>query len=423
MKRVYQGRRGKGKEAGSSYRELPVALPLPVLEAVTEFTERFESFCVEVGVGMMKSLIGEEVESKAGPRYRHDPEREATRHGRQGGYVVVFGQKVPIQRERLRDGSGREVELERYRLFQQDGRMERQVGKLLTRKLSQRDYEGAVELLAEGYGVKKSSVSRHWKRLTAAEVRKLCERDLSGRDFVAVVLDGKGFGEWTVTVALGVDAGGNKMILGLRQGGTENAEVCKSLLADLVERGLDPTRRRLYIVDGAKALTKAVRLVFGEAALVQRCQVHKRRNVREHLPPEHQEAVDARLLAAYGMGGYEEAKRSLELTVKYLERLNPSAARSLAEGLEETLTLHRLGVPEELRRSLSSTNLIESCFSMTEEWTRRAKRWRNGEMVWRWSGTALLESERRFRRVKGYRAMGRLVSLLNNRVDSVSRVA
>jgi transposase-like protein len=423
MKRVYQRTRGKGREVCKGRQAAAVALPLPVVEAVEDFTERVESFCVEVGVEMMRALLAEEVEQKAGPRYRHDPCRQASRNGHQRGYVVVFGQKVPIWRERVRDGSGREVELERYGLFQRDGRMERQVGKLLMRKMSQRDYAGAVELLAEGYGVKKSSVSRHWKRMTAEQARRLCERDLSDRDWVAIVLDAKGFGDWTVTVVLGVDSSGQKRVLGLRQGSTENAEVCRSLLADIVERGVDPERRRFYIVDGAKALTTAVRKMFGEKAEIQRCQVHKRRNVREHLPPEHQEAVDGRLRSAYGMRSYDEAKRSLLLTVKYLERLNPSAARSLEEGLEETLTLHRLGAPDELRRSLSSTNLIESCFSMTEEWTRRAKRWRNGEMVYRWAGTALLEAERRFRRVRGYRAMGRLVLVLDNRVDSSSRIA
>lgn len=423
MQRVYPVGKEKSKSRKIGLREVAIPLPLPVAEAIAEFTEEVERFCAEAGWRMMRALIAEEVEAKAGPRYEHNPEREGRRGGHQRGYVVVFGQKAPVWRERVQDREGKEVQLERYRLFQSDGRMQRQVGKLLTRKLSQRDYEGAVEMLVEGYGVKKSSVSRHWKRLTAGKVRELCERRLEGRDFVALVVDSKGFGEWTVTVAMGVDSSGQKQVLGLWLGSSENSEVCTNLFQDLIERGLDPKRPRLYVLDGSKALKKAVRKVFGEEALIQRCQVHKRRNVKEHLPPEHQAAVEQRLRSAYGMRSYEEAKKSLQLTVKYLERLNPSAARSLEEGLEETLTLHRLGTPAELRKSFSSTNLIESCFSITQEWTRRAKRWRNGEMVLRWAGAALLEAEGRFRRVKGYRLMPLFLSLLTKNLDSEKKVA
>jgi len=423
MKRVYPVGKGKSKSRAIPVRDVAIRLPLPVAEAIEDWTEVFENFCVETGLVMIRALLAEEVELKAGPRYRHDSERVARRNGHQRGYVVVFGQKAPVWRERVQDREGKEIALKRYRAFQADGRMQRQVGKLLTRKLSQRDYEGAVEMLAEGYGVKKSSVSRHWKRLTAGKVGELCERRLEGRDFVALVVDSKGFGEWTVTVALGVDSSGHKAVLGLWPGSSENSEVCTNLFQDLIERGLDPKRPRLYVLDGSKALKKAVRKVFGEEVAIQRCQVHKRRNVKAQLPLEHQAAVDRRLLAAYGMHSYEEAKKSLEVTVRYVQRLNPKAAESLKEGLEETLTLHRLGAPAELRKSFSSTNLIESCFSITQEWTRRAKRWRNGEMVLRWAGTALLEAEGRFHRVKGYRSMPLFLSLLTKNLDSAKKVA
>jgi putative transposase len=423
VKRVYQVGEEKSKSNQRGMREGAIPLPLPLAAVMEDWTEAFESFCVETGLVMIRALLAEEVEGKAGARYRHDPKRAARRNGHQAGYMVVFGQKVPLWRERVQDREGREVALERYRLFQSEGRMQRQVGKLLTRKLSTRDYEGAVELLAEGYGVKKSSVSRHWKRLTAGKVRELCERRLDERDWVVLEVDSKEFGEWTVTVALGVDSSGHKQVLGLWQGSSENSAVCVKLFEDLIERGLDPERPRLYVLDGSRALKKAVRKVFGEQVPIQRCQAHKRRNVKAHLPLEHQAEVDRRLLAAYGMRGYEEAKKSLELTVRYLQRLNPKAAESLKEGLEETLTLHRLGVPAELRKSFSSTNLIESCFSITQEWTRRAKRWRNGEMVWRWAGAALLEAERRFRRVKGYRSMALFLSLLTKNLDHEVKVA
>jgi transposase-like protein len=205
------------------------------------------------------------------------------------------------------------------------------------------------------------------------------------------------------------------------KGATENTEVATALLEDLVERGISPSGNYLFVLDGAKALRKAVKKVFGEDTEIQRCQLHKRRNIKSYLPPEHQEAVDRRIRAAYAMGSYEEAKKSLKLTISYLERLNPSAARSLEEGLEETLTLHRLRVPDLLRKSLSSTNLIESPFSTTKDVCRRVKRWRSGEHVQRWAAALLLEAEKRFRRIKGYRELPILSAALDRVEIEVER--
>jgi transposase-like protein len=218
-------------------------------------------------------------------------------------------------------------------------------------------------------------------------------------------------------VALGIGCDGRKTVLGLRQGATENATVVGELLSDLASRGLDFRVPRLYVLDGSKALGAAVRRHAGEAACIQRCQVHKRRNVLDHLPEQHRQAVKRKLQNAYAMAAYPDAQRALEKLHRELMELNPSAARSLAEGMEETLTVHRLGVPEKLRRSLASTNVIESAFSIVETVCRNVKRWRPGDQIERWVGSGLLLAERQFRKVRGYREIPLLLASLANTVS------
>jgi transposase-like protein len=249
--------------------------------------------------------------------------------------------------------------------------------------ISSRNYEEAVTDFIKGYGIKKSSVSRHFVKATAEQMREFLERDLSGLDLVAIFIDGIEFKGHLLVVALGLDKGGKKHVLGLWQGATENAAVCMSLLEDVARRGLDVGKDYLFVLDGSKALRSAVAKMFGSDATVQRCHQHKRRNVLDHLPKEHKHSIDARIGAAYKMVDYHAAKKSLELTVKHLEKLNPSAAASLKEGLEETLTIHRLGVTGLLRKTLQTTNPIESCFSVTRTITGRVKRWRGDDMVQR----------------------------------------
>lgn len=216
---------------------------------------------------------------------------------------------------------------------------------------------------------------------------------------------------------------GRKHILGLREGATENREVCTGLLEDMIRRGLSAGDEYLFVLDGSKALRSGVARVFGSDVAVQRCQQHKRRNVLKHLPEEHQEMVDARIRAAYNIEEYGQAKHSLELTVKYLERLNPSAAASLREGLEETLTVHRMGITGLLRKTLCTTNPIESCFSVTRDITIRVKRWRNGDMVQRWAVAALLRAEKKFRRIKGYKDIPKLLVALQQKTLDRKEVA
>jgi transposase-like protein len=217
---------------------------------------------------------------------------------------------------------------------------------------------------------------------------------------------------------LGVDLQGKKHTLGLVQGATENSVVVQQLLDDLIERGLDAARPMLIVLDGSKALRKAVRQTLGDRSPVQRCQIHKRRNVKELLPKEYQRSVDQRIRAAYGMKDYEQAKTQLEKTAAWLEGINPSAAASLREGLEETLTLHRLGLPESLRRSFQSTNLIESALSVASDVSDNVKRWRAGDMRLRWIAAGLLAAERQFRRVRGHQLMPKLNAALG--IDAIA---
>jgi transposase-like protein len=281
--------------------------------------------------------------------------------------------------------------------------------------ISSRNYEEAIESFISGYGIKKSSISRHFVKATAEQMREFMERDLSGLELCAIFIDGIEFKGHLLVVSMGLDKEGKKHILGLWQGATENSTVCNNLLNDIERRGLDMNRDYLFALDGSKALRSAVTRKFGSDVLVQRCQQHKRRNVRDHLPPEHQESIDARIGAAYNMADYDKAKQSLDLTIRYLERLNPSAAVSLKEGLEETLTLHKLGVTGLLRKTLSTTNPIESCFSITRAITKRVKRWSGGDMVQRWAVAALLRAEKKFKRVKGYREIPKLIAALRQK--------
>jgi putative transposase len=279
--------------------------------------------------------------------------------------------------------------------------------------LSTRNYRRAVESVVEGYGIEKSSVSRRFVAASSNQLRLLCERRLEDLNLVVLMIDGIHFGGQVLVVALGIAEGGEKHVLGVWQGATENTTVVKGLLEDLIDRGLDLGRRYLVVIDGSKALRAGVERVFGDGVEVQRCQIHKRRNVKEYLPENCQKDYDRRMRNAYAMNNYAEAKEALQKIFRQLERINPSAARSLEEGLEETLTVHRLGIGGVLRRKLATTNPVESCLSTVQRVARNVKRWREGNQPLRWTATGLLEAEKHFRRIKGYQEM----LLLNERLN------
>jgi putative transposase len=394
-----------------------IQLLLDPEEMVAMLQQSVNDFATEVGLKVARLLLDDEVEQRCGRRYERVAERTMTRYGRQQGVVVIAGQKLPIERPRVRytQRCG-EAELENYARLQSPEAMPQAVLKRLVRGVSCRDYEGVVDLAREGFGVKKSSVSRSFVTASAKEVRQLAERRFDGQRFPVIYIDGTPYAGESMIAALGITEDGQKRLLGLRQGATENAAVCTALLEDLCARGLDTSSPTLLVLDGAKALHAAAKRVWGGNALIQRCQVHKKRNVQEHLPQKHWRELSRQLHAAYHETDYDQALKGLKMTARWLERLNPDAAASLREGMEETLTVVRLGVPELLRRTLATTNPIESAFSVAENVTRRVKRWRDGDMRKRWCTAGLLRAESKFRRVKGHRHMPQLLKALDRLV-------
>ena len=425
MKKTYQGMQGKSKRNFQvlGERELLVQVPLPMVEVWEELQAEVEQWTGQAGLRIIEAILESEVTRRVGPPHRPGPESGAVRWGRQPGYVVFGGRKVAVQRPRVRTREGEEIPLDSYARLQHDGRRQRAVREGIVAGLTSRNYRRAVESVVEGYGIEKSSISREFVAASAAQLKTLCEKRLQELDLVAILMDGIHVGEQVQVVALGIESTGEKHVLGVWQGATENATVVKQLLEDLVARGLNAERRYLFVIDGAKALRAGIERVFGERAEVQRCQIHKGRNVKEHLPKNVQADYGRRMRNAYAMTEYAAAKAELEKIFRQLERINPSAARSLEEGLEETLTVHRLGVGPLLRQTLASTNPIESCFSVVEKVARNVKRWRAGDHTLRWTATGLLEAEKKFRRVKGYRGLELLQRKLNPSLTQQEQVA
>ena len=390
---------------------------LPLLEMILQTKAEIEALSAQAGLKIIHHFLEQEIEQHCG---RHG-EQLAYRHGQQPGYIVYAGRKVSIAKPRVRAKTGREIRLQSYEAFQQDGRMQRAVARKLTHQVSTRNYAAAIDDCLAGYGIDKSSVSRQWKAATAAELQKLVQRPVPA-DLVVLLIDGQYFRKECLIVALGVDQQGQKHVLGLWHGATENSTLVRELLADLRERGLNTEAALLVVLDGAKALYKGVREVFGERALIQRCRVHKLRNVLEHLPLEKRQQAAWRLRGAWAKPTAEEAWKELRGCAKWLDTISPNAARSLEEGLEETLTVTRLGLHESLVRTFSSTNLIESCFARTEAWTGRVKRWRGAKMVLRWGAAALLFAEKGFRRVRGCDHMHQLLEALRSSQSKLAPV-
>jgi transposase-like protein len=358
--------------------------------------------------------LEDEVTQRCGQRHERRPERELTRFGHQRGYVTIAGQKAPIPKPRVRYTDQRgETELERYGLLQSPDAMPQAALNHLVNGVSTRRYEKVVHLGRDAFGVKKSSVSRGFVRASAAEVQRLAERRFDNERFAVIFIDAQPYAGEMIVVALGITTVGEKRILGLRQGATENATVVTSLLEELRERGVKAEAPTLFVLDGAKALRAAVGRVWGKFAVVQRCQAHKRRNVEAHLPESHHEELRKRLNAAYHEASETQARTLLKGTIAWLRKISPAAAASLEEGWEETLTVVRLRVPELLRKTLATTKPIESAFSVAESVTRRVKRWRDGDMRERWCVAGLMDAETRFRRIKGHHYMKQLLDTLD----------
>jgi putative transposase len=377
-------------------------------------SEGLHSFAVDMGRLAIIGLLEDEVAQLCGEWHVPDSERQMVRYGAQSGWVAIAGQKVALPRPRIRRiNGGGEGRLSRYELFQQRKQLPEAVLRRMVRGVSCRDYQGVVDTIQESYGIKKSSVSRHFKTSLAGKLKKLGERRWDGTRFVTIFIDGKVYAGNTLVVALGVKADGTKWILGLRQGATENAEVCKDLLEDLTQRGVAVNQMTLFVLDGSQALASAVRRVWGRYAVIQRCQVHKRGNLRQYVTEEYWGELDRRLNEAWYGNDYEQSLVLMKQTTDWLENINPDAARSLREGMEDTLAVVRLGLPALLRKSLSNTNIIESAFSLAGTLSGRVKRWRRGAMRWRWCAAGLMSAEVHFHKIPGYQQIPVLIVALD----------
>jgi transposase-like protein len=399
-------------------------LILPLPEMLSDVANAIEQASHQLGLALMLRLVEEEVRSRAGDWHAVQDGKSAVRWGKEQGHLVYAGQKVAVQRPRLRDPkTNRELSLETWQAFSHPARMEQSVSNQVLHRVSCRDYAGAVQTVCGGYGIGKSSVSRQWMTASAKQVRQLMERPLDNLDLLAIFLDGKEFQGHTVIVALGVDSQGAKHVLGLWSGATENSTVCGALLDDLIERGLTVDKPYLFVLDGSKALRKAVQDRWGKRGLIQRCWLHKQRNIESYLQQQHHKLLRMKLKAAFGCNDPVSARSELLKTVSWLRDLNHAAADSLEEGLEDLLTVHRLKVSWSLRRALGTTNLIESALSVVGELCRNVKRWRGESMARRWAGSALLEAQRRFHRVHGYQEIGKLKTALEVGIDTGHAVA
>ena len=369
---------------------------------------------IPLGLEAVRDVLQQDVERLAGARYAREGGRPGhVRWSKERGSVYLGDQKLPIVYQRVRD-QRRDVEvpLETYQRFQEPRALDEGLMRRVLLGLSCRRYAECAEAVPEAFGLAPSTVSRRYIRASARQLQALLERRLEGYDLVALLVDGKTFAEDEMVVVLGVTMQGHKVILGFVQTGTENTRVIAELLRGLVVRGLRHEQGLLVVIDGSKGLRRGVQEVFGDGAVVQRCTWHKRENVVDYLPKAQQAAWRQKLQRAYEQPTYDEAKITLDRLARELRVLNESAARSLAEGLEETLTLHRLGIAGELGRSFKTTNMLESVMAQVEARTGKVDRWRTSDQKQRWLASALLDIEPRLRRIRGYRALPKLRAAL-----------
>lgn len=426
MKKPYQiesQRAVKQLEAMAAEGNPAVQMVLPLAEMIGWLRKGVGELIRQAGLQLMQLLMEEEVREVVGERSRQQADRTANRWGKERGFCVVMGQKVPLDRPRVRTTDDQEVRLGSYEMFHRGEPLTETVWEKLMLGLSTRKYGQAVREFREAYGLEKSAISEHFIEASQAKLKQIMERRLDKLNLCALLIDATPFAGQQMVVAMGINQDGRKSILGIRQGATENATVVGELLGDLMNRGLDFTQPRLYVLDGGKALSSAVKKYAGESAPIQRCQVHKRRNVLDHLTEEQRPAIAKRLNMAYALEDYAAAKQALNQLHRELMDLNPSAARSLGEGLEETLTVHRLRIPPQLRKTLVCTNVIESAFSIVENVCRNVKRWHDGDQRERWVGSGLLVAERQFRRVQGYKQIPNLLRELEALNSSKVEVA
>ena len=391
---------------------------LPMVDLIAQSRMAIDDLVDTVGRATIETVLRLSAEQVAGPPQQGRMRQgDVIWHGTQAGSVYLKERKLKVSKPRLRKkgvGTSGEVSVPAYHAMQDREGMSSRMLEILLEGVSTRRYRGVIPKMADTVGVSKSSVSRAMIEASEAEVEKLLNRRFDDVDLLIIYIDGIHFGEQCVIGAVGVDEQGNKHVLGIQEGATENAAAAKDLLQSLVERGVQPERRRLFVIDGSKALRTAINAVFGSAGLVQRCRQHKLRNVIERLPKDQQEQTKSLMRAAWKLDA-KAGMAKLEKLGQWLEREHPDAADSLREGMEECFTINRLDVPPTLHRCLASTNLIENPHSGVRRRTRRVCRWRDKPMAKRWAAAALLATAKNFRRVMGYKDLWALKAILDGK--------
>lgn len=397
-------------------------LLLPMLDLI-ERTEAAVDEVIDVaGRAAVEAILLMSAQEVAGPKHPGKAAGDVRWHGLQPGVVTLSDRKVRVRKPRLRhkgSGSGGEVEVPAYEAMQRDGRLRERMLEILMNGVSMRAYENVLPEMAETVGVSKSEVSREFIDASQETLKALAERRFDDVEILIIYLDGLVFGAHHVLSAIGVDVEGYKHVLGMVQGASENAAAATRLLEDLAERGVKPGRRRLFVIDGSKALRVAIDAVYGADNPVQRCRKHKTANVTEQVPKHLRDQVKAAMRASYRLDPKEGMAR-LRQQAEWLQTEYPTAAASLREGLEETFTVNAMGLPADLRRCLATTNIIESPQSGVRMRTRRVTRWRDGSMTLRWAATAFVETEKHFRRIMGYEHLWILKSYLDGAQEDVA---
>lgn len=417
MKKQYQiakRRAAQQFEQWAKTNEVPIQLTIPTPGIAELAQQSLGDLLRSVGKIFIESVMESEVEQLAGKRSERMTQRGAYRWGSEEGFCIIDGQRVPVDRPRVRSRQhDREIPLGSYALFQKASLMEETVWHKVMYGLTMRSYKEVVQQFAEAYGLEKSTTSEHFVEASRRKLNELMKRTLKDVPLTVILVDGTIFKGQHLIVAIGIDRLGNKIVLGMRQGAVENAVVVQDLFGELAGRGVDFTRPRLYLLDGSRALRTAVIAYAGDAAFIQRCQVHKIRNVAGYLPEAKRHAVKFRMRAAYQMEEAADARNALYKLHDELMEENPSAAASLVEGLDETLTLLELRLTTRLRNSLSSTNAIESGFSVVAKICAQVKRWQGSDHRLRWVASAMLFAESHWNKIHGYRHMPVLVKALD----------
>ena len=397
--------------------DLPGEIQLALSDIAGVAREGLLAMSVAAGMAVTAAMFEAEIAEVCGPKGKHDPDRVAVRHGSGRGSVALGGRRVPVTRPRARTTEGHEVPLGTYTHFACDDLLSQVVMERMLAGLATRRHAGAAEpvggqIQGKQTSTSRSAISRRFVKQTETALAELMTRDLTGEDITVLMLDGEHMAERCVVVALAITADGTKKPVGLWDGSTENKTVVRALLADLVARGLNFDDGLLVVLDGAKALSAAVREVFGDKALIQRCTLHKRRNVADHLPDKEKAWVEAKLIKAFIHPDPDQGLRNAKDLAGLLAKSYPGAAASLLEGLDEMFTVARLGINGRLATTLTTSNPVESMISIARTTNRNVTRWRDGHMVLRWTAAGMLNAERSFRRIKGYKQMPQLVDAL-----------